>query len=142
MLVCPLISSHQMLRVTSKNLAASLMLLVLAQILVFTSLPLKFLEFTHRSLQGTYLLSTLIQLRTSFPLSSDATSRSLFATLPDFNVFGPLFDASFLISAFVSILGIWAEGLKGRMNDPGILSHDMSDRSDWELVNVGKISPG
>jgi len=115
---------NKMLRVTSKNLAASLMLLVLAQIL------------------GTYLLSTLIQLRTSFPLSPDATNRSLFATLPDFNVFGPLFDASFLISAFVSILGIWAEGLKGRMNDSGILSHDMSDRSDWELVNVGKISPG
>src|ERR1700677_1080498 len=98
-----------MLRVTSKNVAASLMLLVLAQILVFTSLCLKFLEFTHRSLQGTYLLSTLIQLRTSFPLSPDATNRSLCAPLPDFNVFGPLINASFLISAFVSILGIWAE---------------------------------
>ncbi|OBZ74302.1 Golgi pH regulator [Grifola frondosa] len=72
------------LRVTSRNLGASLMLLMLAQ------------------LMGIYLLSTLIQLRTSFPpppsrpdTNPDAGIVNLFSTLPEYQLFGSLFDGSF-----------------------------------------------
>lgn len=61
--------------------------------------------------QGTYLLSTLIQLRASFPLPAYATPASnvpsLFTTLPQFEVFGPLFDISFVLSALVSTVLRW-----------------------------------
>ncbi|KAJ7271199.1 G protein-coupled receptor 89 [Mycena rebaudengoi] len=82
------------LRVTSRNLGASLMLLVLAQLMVI------------------YLLSTIIQLRTSFPPTltapSDDASVNLFTTIPEFAVFGSLFDFLFLISATASIFVRWA----------------------------------
>ncbi|KDQ55997.1 hypothetical protein JAAARDRAFT_36792 [Jaapia argillacea MUCL 33604] len=85
------------LRVTSRNLGASLMLIILAQ------------------LMGLYLLATLIQLRTSFPPpatnpdmdDTTAVTTNLFATLPEYQVFGSLFDGSFLLSAGCTTLVLW-----------------------------------
>ncbi|KAF8064353.1 G protein-coupled receptor 89 [Lyophyllum atratum] len=68
------------LRVTSRNLGASLMMLLLAQ------------------LMGIYLLSTVVQLRNSFPPPADADV-NLFSTIPEFEVFGALFDWAFLLAA-------------------------------------------
>jgi len=88
------------LRVTSRNLGASLMLLLLAQLMAI------------------YLLSTIVQLRASFPpppFSPSATSSTgepsptnLFSTIPEFQVFGSLFDWAFLISASGSLAVRWA----------------------------------
>ncbi|KAF9792840.1 Abscisic acid G-protein coupled receptor-domain-containing protein [Thelephora terrestris] len=77
------------LRVTNRNLGASMMLLLLAQIM------------------GIYLLSTLIQLRTSFP-SSD-TEENLFKTLPEYVVFGGSFDGSFLVAVVLSGFARWVD---------------------------------
>ncbi|KAG1838540.1 Abscisic acid G-protein coupled receptor-domain-containing protein [Suillus subalutaceus] len=89
--------------VTSRKTSASLMILTLAQ------------------LMGIYLLSTLVQLRTTFPpavspvidesqepqgLSDD--SMNLFATLPEYSLFGGLFDWSFLIGAAGCAFARWA----------------------------------
>lgn len=68
----------RVLRVTNRKLGVSIMLLLLAQ------------------LMGIYLLSTLIQLRTSFPSSSEEDN--LFNTLPEYVVFGGTFDVSFLMA--------------------------------------------
>ncbi|KAF8509443.1 Abscisic acid G-protein coupled receptor-domain-containing protein [Gautieria morchelliformis] len=89
----------RILQVTGKNLAASLLLLILAQ------------------LMGTYLLSTLIQLRTSFPSSSSTAGddSNLFATLPEYHVFGPLWDGAFLASVAVSGAVKWFDQ---RVNGP------------------------
>lgn len=86
--------------VTSRKTSASLMLLTLAQ------------------LMGIYLLSTLVQLRTTFPpavstVIEDAQdpsddSMNLFATLPEYSLFGGLFDWSFLIGAVGCALARWA----------------------------------
>ncbi|ESK89497.1 g protein-coupled receptor 89 [Moniliophthora roreri MCA 2997] len=89
------------LRVTSKNLGASLMLLLLAQ------------------LMGIYLLSTVVQLRASFPPpAGDAKENAnLFSTIPEFQVFGTLFDGAFLSSAVVSGLFRWfRERIQGGEN--------------------------
>ncbi|KAH9476839.1 Golgi pH regulator [Psilocybe cubensis] len=94
------------LRVTSRNLAASLMLLVLAQIM------------------GMYLLSTLVQMRSSFPppppppshpsSSTDAAPENLFSTIPQYELFGALFDWSFLVAAGASVFVRWgAERVNG-----------------------------
>ncbi|KAG8945477.1 hypothetical protein FRC04_000762 [Tulasnella sp. 424] len=68
-----------------RSLLANIMLLVLAQ------------------LMGVYLLSTLIQLRNSFPPDTDSTidksDMSLFASLPSYEVFNSWFDWAFLASA-------------------------------------------
>ncbi|KAL0575276.1 hypothetical protein V5O48_006693 [Marasmius crinis-equi] len=75
------------LRVTSKSLSASLMLLILAQ------------------LMGIYLLSTVVQLRSAFPQSQSEEGEddtNLFSTIPEFQVFGKLFDGSFLLTAACS----------------------------------------
>ncbi|KAG1732674.1 G protein-coupled receptor 89 [Suillus paluster] len=90
-------------RVTSRKTSASLMLLTLAQ------------------LMGIYLLSTLVQLRTTFPptaspVPDDSQSpqspsddiRNLFTTLPEYSLFGGLFDWSFLIGAAGCALAHWA----------------------------------
>ncbi|PCH43230.1 hypothetical protein WOLCODRAFT_73912 [Wolfiporia cocos MD-104 SS10] len=84
------------LRVTSRNLGASLMLLILAQ------------------LMGIYLLSTLIQLRTTFPPppvrpdgGADDRTVNLFSTLPKYQLFGALFDGSFLVAAGGSAVVRW-----------------------------------
>ncbi|KAH7329864.1 Abscisic acid G-protein coupled receptor-domain-containing protein [Rhizoctonia solani] len=92
-----LIGVGKILRVTSRSVLTSLTLLILAQ------------------LMGTYLLSTLIQLRTSFPPTQSAgdgtgSALSLFSTLPAFEVFGWIFDATFLISACVTTAWRWLEG--------------------------------
>jgi len=89
----------RVLRVTSRNLAASLMLLVLAQIM------------------GIYLLSTLVQMRSSFPPPppstgegtdpASSTNTNLFSTIPAYEVFGSLFDWSFLIAAGASLVIRW-----------------------------------
>lgn len=86
--------------VTSRKTSASLMLLTLAQ------------------LMGIYLLSTLVQLRTTFPpavstVVEDAEdpsddSMNLFATLPEYSLFGGLFDWSFLIGAAGCAFARWA----------------------------------
>ncbi|KIK66044.1 hypothetical protein GYMLUDRAFT_38520 [Collybiopsis luxurians FD-317 M1] len=85
-----------------RNLAASVMLMLLAQ------------------LMGTYLLTTIVQLRTSFPpppslsLPDDGSpedaysaASNLFSTVPSFQVFGSLFDGAFLFAAGVSIVVRW-----------------------------------
>ncbi|KAG2131647.1 Abscisic acid G-protein coupled receptor-domain-containing protein [Suillus clintonianus] len=83
--------------VTSRKTSASLMLLTLAQ------------------LMGIYLLSTLVQLRTTFPPAASGDSQgasddsmNLFATLPEYSLFGGLFDWSFLIGAAGCALARWA----------------------------------
>lgn len=75
--------------------------------------------------QSTYLLSTLIQLRTSFPpdpehssAPEDSTtealhsfsSTNLFASLPEYQLFGTLFDAAFLAAAALTIGALWIHG--------------------------------
>ncbi|KAJ7220770.1 G protein-coupled receptor 89 [Mycena pura] len=89
------------LRVTSRNLGAALMLLMLAQLMV--SLPI------------IYLLATIVQLRASFPpppaedLSADEPAPvNLFSTIPEFHNFGRLFDTAFFGSAIVSLAVRWA----------------------------------
>ena len=66
-------------------------------------------------MQGIYLLSTLIQLRTSFPpprAAPDTTpaagaGANLFATLPEYQFFGALFDGAFLLAAGVAAGARW-----------------------------------
>ncbi|KIK98272.1 hypothetical protein PAXRUDRAFT_824019 [Paxillus rubicundulus Ve08.2h10] len=90
-------------RITSRNISASLMLLLLAQ------------------LMGIYLLSTLVQLRTMFPPSHSLPSGTgessddinLFSTLPQYSLFGELFDWSFLLGATGCALARWAGRLFG-----------------------------
>ncbi|KAJ6465721.1 G protein-coupled receptor 89 [Mycena sanguinolenta] len=95
------------LRVTSRSLGASLMLLLLAQ------------------LMAVYLLSTIVQLRSSFPPPPSPPSSSpddpssgptnLFTTIPEFQVFGSLFDRSFLLSATGSFALRW---VANKVNGP------------------------
>ena len=58
-------------------------------------------------MKGIYLLSTLIQLRTSFP-SSD-TEENLFKTLPEYVVFGGTFDGTFLVAVVVTGFARWLD---------------------------------
>lgn len=117
----------QALRMTRRSLGASFMLLILGQLMVrFPSLPFPaFLtpctRVLNRTSQGTYLLSTLIQLRSSFPPPSSA-GLSLFSTLPPFEVFGLLFDTSFLVSAGVSAVVRWLQGM-------------YDSDSGWEMID-------
>ncbi|KAH0833936.1 hypothetical protein J3R83DRAFT_11124 [Lanmaoa asiatica] len=95
-------SCDQAFRITSRNISASLMLLLLAQ------------------LMGIYLLTTLVQLRTMFPPSHSSPSSmdggsdvdfNLFSSLPQYSLFGGLFDWSFLFGATGCALARWAGGL-------------------------------
>ncbi|PFH50378.1 hypothetical protein AMATHDRAFT_61214 [Amanita thiersii Skay4041] len=93
------------LRVTSRRLGASLMLLILAQ------------------LMGIYLLSTLVQMRASFPPppklpdgNDNTEAINLFSTIPAYEVFGSLFDWSFLLAAGVSAFVRWGAQ---KMNEAG-----------------------
>ncbi|KAA1475759.1 hypothetical protein DENSPDRAFT_784045 [Dentipellis sp. KUC8613] len=61
-------------------------------------------------LMGTYLLSTLVQLRTSFPPPEDQES-NVFSTLPEYQFFGPVFDWSFLLAATGAAAMQWARGV-------------------------------
>jgi len=76
----------------SRNRVASLVLLVLAQ------------------LMGIYLLSTLVQLRTSFPPAVDGADAGIFAELPAYESFGSVFDWSFLASAGLGAVVEWMRG--------------------------------
>ncbi|KAH9996402.1 Abscisic acid G-protein coupled receptor-domain-containing protein [Russula compacta] len=79
----------------SRNRVASLVLLVLAQ------------------LMGIYLLATLVQLRTSFPpatAADDDAGHELFATLPAYETFGLVFDWSFLASTALAVVVEWMRG--------------------------------
>ena len=61
-------------------------------------------------LQGIYLLSTLVQLRTSFPPpppGPDPVPSNLFSTLPEYQLFGSLFDGSFLFAAGTGAVVRW-----------------------------------
>ncbi|KAF8264979.1 Abscisic acid G-protein coupled receptor-domain-containing protein, partial [Lactarius quietus] len=80
----------------SRNRVASLVLLVLAQ------------------LMGIYLLSTLVQLRTSFPPAADGEDAGIFAALPAYETFGSVFDWSFLASTG---LGVAVEWMRGRAQE-------------------------
>ncbi|KAK0433202.1 G protein-coupled receptor 89 [Armillaria borealis] len=94
-------SATRVLRVTSRNRGASLMMLILAQLI------------------GIYLLSTIVQLRTSFPPPStyaaaadddqvpDGKPTNLFSLIPEGQVFGGLFDASFLLAAVAEGVVVW-----------------------------------
>ncbi|KJA24873.1 hypothetical protein HYPSUDRAFT_135640, partial [Hypholoma sublateritium FD-334 SS-4] len=93
------------LHITSRNLAASLMLLSLAQIM------------------GIYLLSTIVQMRSSFPpppppgAGDGVADTNLFSTIPAYEVFGSLFDWTFLIAAALSVFVRWgAERVNGTGN--------------------------
>ncbi|KZO90371.1 hypothetical protein CALVIDRAFT_558751 [Calocera viscosa TUFC12733] len=78
------------LTVTSRNMLASFLLLILTQIM------------------GMYLLSTLVQLRSSVPSSSPNSEEPLFALLPRFEVFGRIFDLSFFATCVG--WGLWRTG--------------------------------
>jgi len=63
-------------------------------------------------LMGIYLLSTLVQLRTSFPSppsrpDAEVEDINLFSTLPEYELFGSLFDGSFLLIALASAAMRW-----------------------------------
>ncbi|KAL0572663.1 hypothetical protein V5O48_009304, partial [Marasmius crinis-equi] len=54
---------------------------------------------------GIYLLSTVVQLRSAFPQNQSEEGEddtNLFSTIPEFQVFGKLFDGSFLLTAACS----------------------------------------
>ena len=84
-----------------------MMLLLLAQIMVRSICSQVAERAPHSFLKGIYLLSTLIQLRTSFP-SSDM-EENLFDTLPEYVVFGGTFDGSFLVAVAVTGLVKWLD---------------------------------
>ena len=84
-----------------------MMLLLLAQIMV-RQIHNHFRERApDDSVKGIYLLSTLIQLRTSFP--SIDTEENLFKTLPEYIVFGGTFDGSFLVAVVVTGFTRWLD---------------------------------
>ncbi|KIY52271.1 hypothetical protein FISHEDRAFT_35407 [Fistulina hepatica ATCC 64428] len=109
----------RVLKVTSRNLGASLMLMVVAQLMgiyllativqLRTSFPPDPVEnnlfSTIPEYEGIYLLATIVQLRTSFP--PDPVENNLFSTIPEYEVFGALFDWAFLITAVVSGCTRW-----------------------------------
>jgi hypothetical protein len=84
-----------------------MMLLLLAQIMVRVICICVQERAPDIFVKGIYLLSTLIQLRTSFP-SSD-TEENLFKTLPEYVVFGGTFDGSFLVAAVVTGIARWLD---------------------------------
>jgi hypothetical protein len=68
------------------------------------------MALTAPGVQGIYLLSTLVQLRTSFPPATDGAGAVLFATLPAYETFGSVFDWSFLASAGFAAVVEWMRG--------------------------------
>lgn len=81
------------------------MLLVLAQIMVWLIRVQE--TVSDNFVKGIYLLSTLIQLRTSFP--SSEMEENLFKTLPEYVVFGGTFDGSFLVAVVVTGFTRWLD---------------------------------
>ncbi|EJD04899.1 uncharacterized protein FOMMEDRAFT_132741 [Fomitiporia mediterranea MF3/22] len=92
----------RVLKITSQNLGASLLLLILAQ------------------LMGTYLISTLVQLRTAFPPKIADMDSNVFSTLPAYEVFGAAFDYSYLLSALATGVYLWIDE---RINGTGKLGN-------------------
>jgi len=84
-----------------------MMLLLLAQIMVRLVRTLIPEGAPDQLVKGIYLLSTLIQLRTSFP-SSD-TDGDLFKTLPEYVAFGGSFDGSFLAAVVATGFVRWLD---------------------------------
>ena len=82
-----------------------MMLLLLAQIMVRVISADVQKRAPDNSVKGIYLLSTLIQLRTSFP--SNDMEENLFKTLPEYVVFGGTFDGSFLVAVVVTAFVRW-----------------------------------
>lgn len=73
--------------------------------------------------QGIYLLSTIVQMRSSFPpppppgAGDGVADTNLFSTIPAYEVFGSLFDWTFLIAAALSVFVRWgAERVNGTGN--------------------------
>lgn len=103
----------RVLRLTSKTVGAGFLLLTLGQ------------------LYATYVISLLVQLRSSLPASPvessnptsthRATDDSLLRSLPDFRVFGHLFDAVFLVAALGTALYRYI-GMRMAHADDGIFS--------------------
>jgi len=85
----------RVLRVSSRTLSAAFLLLLLAQ------------------LMGSYVLSTIVQIRTSFPPMELSPESNLFATLPAYQMFGALFDGSFLAAACLTAVSLWARARLG-----------------------------
>lgn len=93
------------------------MLLLLAQLMVRPLLrqSLFFLCLPLSLPQVIYLLSTLVQLRTSFPppppppsgAATDDSAFNLFSTLPEYHLTGSLFDWSYVLSAVASVAVRW-----------------------------------
>ncbi|KLO17781.1 hypothetical protein SCHPADRAFT_820833 [Schizopora paradoxa] len=84
----------RVLRLTSQSLGASLLLLILAQMM------------------GTYLISTLVQLRTAFPPKPNASNEDQIQTnvltlLPPYEMFGSAFDWPYLLSLSATGAYIW-----------------------------------
>jgi hypothetical protein len=84
-----------------------MVLMLLAQIMVRLVCICVVGMVPHNFVKGIYLLSTLIQLRTSFP--SDDVEENLFKTLPEYVVFGGTFDGSFLFAVVVTGLARWLD---------------------------------
>ena len=63
--------------------------------------------------QGSYVLSTIVQIRTSFPPIELSPESNLFATLPAYQMFGALFDGSFIAAACLTAVSLWA---RARLN--------------------------
>jgi len=82
-----------------------MVLLLLAQIMVRLICIQE--RVSDEFVKGLYILSTLIQLRTSFP-SSDM-EENLFKTLPEYVVFGGTFDGSFLVAVVVTGFTRWLD---------------------------------
>ncbi len=115
----------RILRLTSKSVGAGFLLLGLGQLMVGSKASHVVCTRSSRRpplLQATYAVSLLIQLRSTLPptmpdlpaptnadgsdgsgpLSGPPATHdpSLLATLPDFRIFGRLFDVMFLLAAF------------------------------------------
>jgi hypothetical protein len=97
------------------------MLLILAQLMVSTQAQIR-AYFNLSLYQGIYLLSTVVQMRSSFPPPpkppGDEDVVNLFSTIPPYEVFGSLFDWSFLIVAIASAAVRWGAQ---KMNNVGDL---------------------
>ena len=65
-----------------------------------------------------------MQLRTSFPPSVtgpdvDSADVNLFSTIPEYQLFGSLFDMSFLMAAALTAIGRWTAERVNGLQDHG-----------------------
>ncbi|EIN05158.1 hypothetical protein PUNSTDRAFT_146054 [Punctularia strigosozonata HHB-11173 SS5] len=80
------------------------------------SMGTSFMVLMLAQVMGIYLLATIVQMRTSFPppatqpqASAPARDFNVFSTIPEFQVFGALFDWSFVLSALGSGVARWLD---------------------------------